>query len=91
MDMEEGAAVFRVEAGTRSKGQSSQCSASFAHVEGSTAGQVAVYHRARDTGLQGHVAVTPAEAISHSVCAALEEACVCPTLETPKARGRRKQ
>ena len=61
----------------------------FAHVEGSPAGQVAVYHRARDTGLHGHVAVTVEASLTVSVLPWRRPA--CPTLETPKAGGKRKQ
>lgn len=86
-DMKRGQPYSELRHGTCSKGQSSSAQP-FAHVEGSTADRWQFIIKA-DTGLHGHVAVTAEASLAVSVLPLRRPA--CPTLETPKARGRRKQ
>lgn len=61
----------------------------FAHVEGGTTGQVAVYHHAGDIGLHGNVAVTVEASLTMLVLSRWRPACLA--LEKPKAKGKRRQ
>lgn len=61
----------------------------FAHVEGGTTGQVAVYHQAGDVELHRNVTVTVEASLTMPVLPRWRPP--CPALEMPATRGKRKQ